>query len=112
MPWHVAHSCMTYDPVAHRRLDDLSTKYGSWYLTQARLAHDDALPVYNADGIESTLSDCYNDAMVTAHALYVYLSENPRPDSGPSQSESASRSHARPVDALGEEVDITAGGRP
>jgi len=112
MSRHVAHSCMTYDPVAHRRLDDLSTKYGSWYLTQARLAHDDALPVYNADGVESTWSDCYNDAMVTAHALYVYLSENPRPDPGSPQRESASPSHGRSVDALDEEVDIAAGGRP
>ena len=96
---------MTYDPDAHRRLDDLSEKYGSWYLSQARAVRDDGRPVLDADGVESTLAECYNDAMVTAHALYVYLSENPRPVRG-SQPESAP-----PVDAVGEEVDIAAGGR-
>jgi hypothetical protein len=110
MSRNVALSYMTYDPDAHQRLDDLAKKYGSWYLSQARAAHDDGQPVLNADGVESTLAECYNDAMVTAHALYVFLSENPRP--GPeSERESASRSHARPVDALDEEVDIAAGGR-
>lgn len=106
----LAHSGMADDPDAHQRLDELSKKYGSWYLTQARAGRDDGQPVLDADGVESTLAECYDDAMVTAHALYVHLSENPRPSPGPER-ESASRSHARPVDALDEEVDIAAGGR-
>ena len=106
----LAHSGMADDPDAHQRLDELSKKYGSWYLTQARAGRDDGQPVLDADGVESTLAECYDDAMVTAHALYVHLSENPRPSPG-SERESASRSHARPVDALDEEVDIAAGGR-
>jgi hypothetical protein len=58
------------------------------------------------------LAECYNDAMVTAHALYVYLSENPRPTPGSPQRESATPSPARPVDTHDEEeVDVAAGGR-
>jgi len=96
---------MTYDPDAHRRLDDLSEKYGSWYLSQARAFRDEGQPVLDADGVESTLAECYNDAMTTAHALYVYLSENPRPGPG------SPPEPAPPADALGEEVDVAAGGR-
>lgn len=102
---------MTYDPDAHRRLDDLSEKYGSWYLSQARAFRDEGQPVLDADGVESTLAECYDDAMVTAHALYVYLSENPRSTPGSPQRESATPSPARPVDAHDEEVDVAAGGR-
>lgn len=87
---------MTYDPDAHRCLDDLSEKYGSWYLSQARAVRGDGQPVLDADGAKSTLAECYNDAMVTAHALYAYLSENPRPDPGAPPGESASL--ARSVD--------------
>ena len=70
---------MAYDPSAHQRLENLSVKYRDWYLTQARTAHEAGRAVLNADGIESSLSECYDDAMVTAHALYTYLSENPPP---------------------------------
>jgi hypothetical protein len=75
----VAPSTMAYDLDAHQRLDDLATKYGNWYLSLLRSARDDGLPVYDADGAESTMSDCYDDAIVTAHALWVYLSDHPRP---------------------------------
>jgi hypothetical protein len=103
---------MAYDPDAHQRLDDLSKKYGNWYLSQARSVLDGEPPVLDADGHESTLADCYNDAMVTAHALYAYLSENPRPGHGSPERESASRPLPPRADALDQEVDIAAGGRP
>ncbi len=87
---------MAYDPDAHQRLDELAIKYGSWYLTLLRSTHDDRLPVLDADGIESTLSGCYTDAIVTAHALYAYLSEHPRPGQGTTPSRSVTL--PRPVD--------------
>ena len=74
---------MAYNPGAHQRLEALSEKYRDWYLSQARQARDAGRPVLNADGMESTLAECYEDAMVTAHALYVYLVENPAPHGRP-----------------------------
>jgi hypothetical protein len=68
---------MAYDPGAHERLEALSTKYGDWYMSQVSSAHGDGQPVLNADGSESTLFRCYEDALITAHALSVYLAENP-----------------------------------
>jgi hypothetical protein len=68
---------MAYDPGAHERLVALSMKYGDWYRSQVNRAHDDGQPVLNADGIESNLFRCYEDALVTAHALSAYLAENP-----------------------------------
>ena len=70
---------MAYNPDAHQRLEALSDKYRDWYMSQARRTRDPGRPVINADGMESSLADCYEDAMVTAHALYVYLVENPAP---------------------------------
>ena len=67
---------MAYDPDAHQRLEALSEKYRDWYMSQARRTRDPGRPVINADGMESTLAECYEDAMVTAHALYAYLVEN------------------------------------
>jgi hypothetical protein len=74
---------MAYNPDAHQRLEALSEKYHDWYMSRARLTRDPGRPVLNADGIESTLAECYEDAMVTAHALYVYLVENPAPHGRP-----------------------------
>jgi len=74
---------MAYDPDAHKRLEDLSAKYRDWYLYQARSAHEAGRTVLNADYSVSSLSECYEDAMVTAHALYVYLVENPAPHGRP-----------------------------
>ena len=74
---------MAYNPDAHQRLEALSEKYADWYMSRARLTRDPGRPVLNADGIESTLAECYEDAMVTAHALYVYLVENPAPHGRP-----------------------------
>jgi hypothetical protein len=71
---------MAYDPDAHQRLEDLSTKYRDWYLSHARDAHEAGRPVLNADHQLSSLSECYEDAMVTAQALVTYLTENPPPD--------------------------------
>lgn len=68
---------MAYNPGAHERLEALSTKYGDWYMSQVNSAHGVGQPVLNADGIESTLFRCYEDALVTAHALSAYLAENP-----------------------------------
>lgn len=70
---------MPYDPDAHRLLEALSRKYSDW-LPYARSAQDSGRLVLDADGSESTLADCYQDAWVTAHAVYVYLVENPPPD--------------------------------
>ena len=67
---------MAYNQNAHRRLDDLAKKYDNW-LPQVRSAHEAGQSILNADGIESSMSDCYEDAMVTAQALYAYLAENP-----------------------------------
>ena len=96
----VAPSTMAYDLDAHRRLDELATKYGTWYLSLLHSARDDGLPVYDADGAESTVSDCYNDAIVTAHALWVYLSDHPRPAQEAPPAESV---------ALPSPVDLSAG---
>jgi hypothetical protein len=74
---------MAYHLDAHQRLEALSEKYRDWYMSRARLASDRGRPVLNADGMESTLAECYEDAMVTAHALYVYLVENPAPHGRP-----------------------------
>ena len=67
---------MAYDPDAHQRLEALSEKYRDWYMAEARYKHDPGRLVLNADGQESSLAECYEDAMVTAHALYVYLVEH------------------------------------
>ncbi len=75
----LAPSCMAYQPGAHECLEALSTKYGNWYMSLVNSAHDDE-PVLNADGIQSTLLACYEDALVTALALSVYLTENPGHD--------------------------------
>ena len=76
---------MAYDPDAHKRLEDLSAKYRDWYLYQARSAHDVGRQVLNADYKVSSLSECYEDAMVTAQALVAYLTENPPPVGMPQQ---------------------------
>ena len=106
----VALSHMAYNPETHRRLDELSEKYGSWYLSQLHAAHEGRQPILNADGIESTLSDCYEDALVTAHALYVYLSDNPNSeDQGSPRGVSVSRPLQPPVDVLDDAVDVSSG---
>ena len=74
---------MAYDPDAHKRLEDLSTKYRDWYLSHARYAHEAGRPVLDADDKVSSLSQCYEDAMVTAQALVTYLTENPPPEGMP-----------------------------
>ena len=89
---------MAYDPNAHRLLEALSRKYSEW-LSYARSAQESGRMVLDADGIESTLSDCYEDARVTAHAVYVYLMENPPPDGRPRR-ETASRALTQPVELL------------
>jgi len=90
---------MAYDPGAHQRLEALSEKYRDWYMSQARQTRAPGRPVLNADGIESTLSECYEDAMVTAHALYVYLVENPAPHGRP-QSEAIQQHVPLPVNVF------------
>lgn len=74
---------MAYDPDAHKRLEDLSTKYRDWYLSHARYANEAGRQVLNADYKVSSLAECYEDAMVTAQALVMYLTENPPPDGTP-----------------------------
>jgi len=66
---------MAYDQDAHRRLDDLAKKYAN-RLSLVRSAREAGRPILNADGNELSLSDCYEDAMVTAQALYAYLVEH------------------------------------
>ena len=98
---------MAYNPGAHQRLEALSEKYRDWYLSQARQTRDVGRPVLNADGMESTLAECYEDAMVTAHALYAYLVENPalygsRPSEaverhGPPAGDGLDDAHRRPA---------------
>lgn len=89
---------MAYDPEAHLRLDELSKKYSSWFLSQVRSAHEAGQPILNADGLESSLTDCYEDAVVTAQALYAYLAENPIPDHGSPRREAVPRPSLRAVD--------------
>ncbi|MFZ0141446.1 MAG: hypothetical protein WAL70_10205 [Aeromicrobium sp.] len=51
--------------------------------------------------MESTLAECYEDAMVTAHALYVYLVENPAAHGRPPRE--VVQDHVPPsVDMLGD----------
>ena len=100
---------MVYDPDAHRRLDELSKKYSSWFLSQVRSAHEAGQPVLNADGIESSLSDCYEDAVVTAQALYAYLAEDPVPDQGSPRRETIPRQIPRAFDVLDDAVDDSTG---
>ena len=63
--------------VAERATRYLAVFPTAFFLPGPRLTRDPGRPVLNADGMESTLTECYEDAMVTAHALYVYLVENP-----------------------------------
>jgi hypothetical protein len=102
---------MAYDPGAHERLEALSTKYGDWYMSQVNSAHDDGQPVLNADGIESNLIRCYEDALVTAHALSVYLAENPCRDLGSPLSETVLHPPPPPpppVQVLDHALDVVA----
>ena len=99
---------MAYDPGAHERLEALSTKYGDWYMSQANGAHDDGKPVLTADGIESTLFHCYEDALVTAHALSVYLAENPCHDLESPRSQSVLPPPPPPVDVLDHALEVVA----
>jgi hypothetical protein len=90
---------MAYNPDAHQRLEALSEKYRDWYMSQARQTRKAGRSVLNADGMESTLAECYEDAMVTARALYVYLVENPAPH-GSRPREAVERHVPLPVDVL------------
>ena len=103
---NLAHPCMAYDPGAHERLEALSTKYGDWYMSQVNRAQEDGQPVRNADGIESSLLHCYEDALITAHALSVYLAENPCQDLESPRPESIVR--PPPVNALDHPLDVVA----
>ena len=105
---NLAHPYMAYDPGAHERLEALSTKYGDWYMSQVNTAHDDGRPVLNADGIESNLFRCYEDALVTAHALSVYLTENPCQDLESPRRESVLPPPPPPVHALDHALDVVA----
>lgn len=98
---------MAYDPDAHQRLDELSKKYCSWFLSQVRSDHEVGQPVLNADGIESSLSACYEDAVVTVQALYAYLVENPIPDHGSPRREAIPRPFLHAVDVLDDADDST-----
>ena len=97
---------MAYDPGAHERLEALSTKYGDWYMSQVNRAHADGQPVLNADGVESNLVRCYEDALVTAHALSVYLAVNPCQDLGSPRPESVLRPPPLPTNALDHPLDV------
>jgi hypothetical protein len=88
---------MGYSLDAHRRMEELAGKYGAW-LVQAGSDQEAGRPILNADGVVSTLSECYRDALVTAEALYAYLVAEPETEDAPSPL-------ARPVDV----VDASAG---
>ena len=88
---------MPYDPAAHQRLEGLARKYRDW-LSHARSAQESGRPVINADGVDSSLSDCYQDAWITAHAVYVYLVENPPANGLPRGG--ADLRPPRPIDVL------------
>jgi hypothetical protein len=105
---NLTHPCMAYDPGTHERLEALSTKYGDWYMAQVHRARDDGRPVLNADGIESTLFRCYEDALVTAHALSAYLAENPCQDLESPRRESIVRPPPSPLHALDHALDVVA----
>ena len=79
-------------PDAHRHMEELAKKYGDW-ITQARSDQEAGLPIFNADGVESTLSACYQDALVTAEALYAYLVSEP-------DTKDSTSPLARPVDVV------------
>lgn len=99
---------MAFDPAAYLHLDGLATKYRDW-LTQVTSDAEAGQPILNADGIESSLADCFADALVTAQALYVYLVENDVHDPTPPESEAVLRPLAAPVDVLADTVDVSAG---
>ena len=104
----LTHPCMAYDPGAHERLEALSTKYGDWYMSQVNSSHDHGQPVLNADGIESNLVRCYEDALVTAHALSAYLAENPCQGLESPRPETVLRSPPPPVHVLDHALDVVA----
>jgi hypothetical protein len=91
---------MTFDPAAYRHLDGLAKKYRDW-LTQFTSDGESGPRVLDADGIGSSLAECYADALVTAQAVYVYLLEN-----GAHEQTSTEREPVPPPPAL--PVDVSA----
>ena len=65
---------MAYDPDEHGRLVSLNLMYGTRLQLYVRAA-DEIPPLVG--GVPADLSQTYQDALTTAHALYAYLLEHP-----------------------------------
>jgi hypothetical protein len=98
---------MTFDPAAYLHLEGLAKKYRDW-LTQVTADAEPGQPLLNADGIESSLADCFADALVTAQALYMYLVENDVHDQTSPESEAVLQPLAASVNLLDDAVDVNA----
>jgi len=64
---------MAYDPDEHGRLESLYKKYGARLQSEARAVRDHGLPHFAGPD----LTECYEDALATAHAVYAYLLAHP-----------------------------------
>lgn len=71
---------MAYDPDEHGRLASLNLMYGTRLQSHARAA--DEIP-HLVGGVPADLSESYQDALTTAHAVYAYLLANPVEDEEP-----------------------------
>ena len=65
---------MSYDPDVHGRLESLYLMYATRLQSDARAA-DEIPPLIG--GVPADLSESYQDALTTAHAVYAYLLANP-----------------------------------
>ena len=65
---------MAYDPDEHGRLVSLNLMYGTRLQSHVRSA-DEIPPLIG--GVPADLSESYQDALTTAHAVYAYLLANP-----------------------------------
>ena len=64
---------MAYDPDEHGRLESLYMKYGARLQSEARSVREHGLPPFAGHD----LSESYEDALATAHAVYAYLLAHP-----------------------------------
>lgn len=88
---------MAYDPDEHGRLESLYLKYGSRLQSEARSVRENGHPQVAGHD----LSEHYEDALATAHAVYAYLLAHPvdRPpgQGGASRAELGSAPYSAPA---------------
>ena len=78
---------MAYDPDEHGRLESLYLKYGTRLQSEARSAREH----WRLQPSGHDLTEHYEDALATAHAVYAYLLAHPV---GPMASPSARVDHS------------------